>query len=223
MRSASGRLGYNWPGNVRELQNRMMQAVILCEGDHVGLDEVAVQQVESTRPSVRPVRDAPPDESPIERKPEEAWAALQSELAERIRVALTDSTARLPLGEWTGEDLVVEAFAASNGVFSSAAALLGIPETTFRRRMHKVRAKAETGLGGRPAEWDAAASCIRNVVRSANGDGEDLLKRARAVLLQEIVCQLPDDIKLGSLFMAEIYQLSDRPGTEMPPRVIILL
>ena len=197
----SALLSYSWPGNVRELQNRMLQATILCEGDHVGLDEVDVSRVESGRPSVQFVRDVPPAGAPTERNPEEAWAALQSELAERIRVAVTDPALRLPLGKWTGEDLVLEAFAASNGVFSSAAALLGIPETTFRRRMHKVRAKAETGLGGRPAEWDAAGSCIRNVVRSANGGGEDLLKRARAVLLQEIVCQLPDDIKLGSLFL----------------------
>jgi hypothetical protein len=117
------------------------------------------------------------------------------------RAALADPAARLPLGKWTGEELVVEAFAAEDDVCSSAAALLGIPETTFRRRMHKSRTEAEIGLSSRPPEWDAARSCIRNVVRSTHGSGQDLLKRARSVALQEIVRQIPEDAKLGSILM----------------------
>jgi hypothetical protein len=38
-------------------------------------------------------------------------------------------------------------------------------------------------------------------VRSTHGGGQDLLKRARIVVLQEIVRQLPEDAKLGSILM----------------------
>ena len=35
-------LRYDWPGNVRELQNRMMQAVILCESSRLSPEELSL-------------------------------------------------------------------------------------------------------------------------------------------------------------------------------------
>jgi DNA-binding NtrC family response regulator len=35
-------VAYGWPGNVRELQNRLLQAVILCEGKELGLAELQI-------------------------------------------------------------------------------------------------------------------------------------------------------------------------------------
>ena len=40
--AASALTRHNWPGNVRELQNRIMQAVILCEGSQLGPDELGL-------------------------------------------------------------------------------------------------------------------------------------------------------------------------------------
>ena len=35
-----------WPGNVRELQNRIMQAVILCESEELGPVELKLAEAE---------------------------------------------------------------------------------------------------------------------------------------------------------------------------------
>jgi len=40
--AASALTRHTWPGNVRELQNRVMQAVILCEGTQLGPDELGL-------------------------------------------------------------------------------------------------------------------------------------------------------------------------------------
>jgi DNA-binding NtrC family response regulator len=36
-------LRHSWPGNVRELQNRLMQAVILCEKEELGVTDLTLQ------------------------------------------------------------------------------------------------------------------------------------------------------------------------------------
>jgi len=40
--AASALTRHTWPGNVRELQNRIMQAVILCEGSQLGPDDLGL-------------------------------------------------------------------------------------------------------------------------------------------------------------------------------------
>ncbi len=44
-------LEHSWPGNVRELQNRVMQAVLLCEGDTVTAQDLALSTSASAAPA----------------------------------------------------------------------------------------------------------------------------------------------------------------------------
>jgi DNA-binding NtrC family response regulator len=50
-RAREALLGYPWPGNVRELQHAIEQAVVLCEKDLIGLEDLPIQP---------PDRDAEP-------------------------------------------------------------------------------------------------------------------------------------------------------------------
>lgn len=47
--AASALTRHTWPGNVRELQNRVMQAVILCEGNQLGPDELGLSAPPTSR------------------------------------------------------------------------------------------------------------------------------------------------------------------------------
>ncbi len=42
---------YDWPGNVRELQNVIERAVLLCEGDIIGEDDILIAGSNGTEPS----------------------------------------------------------------------------------------------------------------------------------------------------------------------------
>ncbi len=47
-----------------------------------------------------------------------------------------------PVGKWLGDDLLLEAAAITGGAARQAWELLGIPETTFRRRFRKASCMA---------------------------------------------------------------------------------
>jgi DNA-binding NtrC family response regulator len=42
-RAREALLGYPWPGNVRELQHAIEQAVVLCDGDLIGTEDLAIE------------------------------------------------------------------------------------------------------------------------------------------------------------------------------------
>lgn len=69
-----------------------------------------------------------------------------------------------------------------------AAKLLGVPESTLRRQLDKTRADRAAGLGARPGVWQSMSAAIDRVIACAPAADEDLLDRARLLLL-DIVCE----------------------------------
>jgi DNA-binding NtrC family response regulator len=58
-------LSYSWPGNVRQLENAVFRAVVLAEGEEIGLDEfpqIAVQACDHDTPGEPPRPHAAPIE-----------------------------------------------------------------------------------------------------------------------------------------------------------------
>jgi two-component system response regulator HydG len=199
-------LEHDWPGNVRELQNRILQAAIFCEGDRIGAADLGFGDEPPTAARALAAgegaaeADSPPAAGGT-------WRALRAALGRRIDAAVEGEASPPPLGRWLQEDLVLEAHRAAGGAGRRAAALLGIPESTFRRRLRKARREVNAGFERRPGAWQAVGPQIANLIADlvaagdGGGGGEDVLERARTVLLAEVLARLPADASTGAALM----------------------
>jgi hypothetical protein len=112
------------------------------------------------------------------------------------------SPTMLPLGRWLDEDLLVAADTLANGVARRAAAILGLPETTFRRRLCKAKDQLYAGLSPRVADWEDVRPTLTQLARCAADDDQDLIALAQRVLLEEIVARYPDNVRTGASLLA---------------------
>jgi len=200
---------HSWTGNVRELRNRVLQAVVLAEGDRIGPELIELDssgdrapeawRADGDRHETEPV-DAKGD--PIEASSAtEIWDGLRSSLrGELERLLETPDLATRPLGHWVTQDLVLEAHDAAGGVLSRAAAILGIPEATYRRRYRKVEGERESGLS-RTTGWSRVRQHLQELVRLGDSVDGDRTRRALDVLLAEILQLLPENAVEGAALM----------------------
>jgi len=115
---------YDWPGNVRELENVIERAVVMCEGDHITLNELPSELL-GPGPKVGSRAKSTPRRS-IDPPPEGT--------AESVREALTRSR---PQSAESEADLLSRILTECGGNKSSAARQLGIPRSTFFSRLKK--------------------------------------------------------------------------------------
>ncbi len=202
---------YSWPGNVRELQNRIMQAVILCDNeelDNTDLDlpTEAGSPLRPDRPRMAAIQtgaESTPTAGPT-LLDEDCWAQLREALGREVDLALTGRREMLfPLGTWVREDLILAANERANGVARRAASSIGVAETTFRRRLAKAQRQQRAGLSPRSGRWADVRALLSEVLRDSGDEGasEDLIRKASTVLLEEILKRLPDDVTTGSQLM----------------------
>jgi len=209
-------LHHQWPGNVRELENRIRKAVILTQGDVVD-SGILSQEAEGTSPPAPLVDDrsaqsaeasstsAPRSPSSIPQIPLEESPRLdrlRRILGQQVeRVLLEPDPEAFPLGTWLQEDLLREAVKLTKGVRSRTARLLGIPETTCRRRLRKIQGWQGAGEPARPPAWETIPSILRLLLESEGGSGEDIGKQARSLLLHEVTARLPGQDRRGAALM----------------------
>ncbi len=202
---------HSWKGNVRELRNRVLQAVILAENDWIGPelieldasgDRVAVPPpVDADRNEMEP---ADPKQAPIPPpSATEIWDGLRSSLrAELERLLEAPDVATHPLGQWMTQDLLLEAHDAARGVLSRAAAILGIPEATYRRQYRKVDGGGERESGvPRTASWSRVRKHLQQLVRLGDSVEGDRTRRARDMLLEEVLQLFPESAVDGAALM----------------------
>jgi diguanylate cyclase (GGDEF)-like protein len=208
---------HTWPGNVRELSNRIMQAVILSERSEIGwrelelesfapeqtveIDLSVMKRASAQRDSETRLLTAPVATRSAPGNAAEAWEELRLALRRQVVEAVADGAGEpLPLGTWLVEDLVLSAYDAAGGVSGRARALLGIPETTFRRKLSKATSRERAGLLTRRPPWNDVSPSIEALVRASEEAREDVLDTARSVLLQEVVSHTNDPVR-GSALM----------------------
>lgn len=131
-----------------------------------------------------------------------AWTALAAALDRLVKEAAgRGRRVAVPFGRWLAEDLVLQAYDAADGVYNRGAVILGIAESTFRRRANKARADADAGLVHRSADWNAVCPLIAGWLRSGHDNGENRLDRARLELLAKVAVRIPDDISFAAALM----------------------
>ncbi len=149
---------YRWPGNVRQLENAVFRAVVLAEGNEVGVAEFPqIAQAASAlalRPPTMPSLDVPSLDAPSLDAPSLAAPALaESHGADSLpatlyaRLALLDATGDIrPLEEIEGE-VIRFAITHYRGQMSEVARRLQIGRSTLYRKLDSLGLATEPESG----------------------------------------------------------------------------
>jgi DNA-binding NtrC family response regulator len=127
---------YNWPGNIRELTNVVNRAVILCKDStlstiHLGLFPEPDRHTQVQLDGEPTIHDA--------------IALLVQKSLDEIVVP--------PIAQWLEEDLIYFALSRNAEVLNRAAVDLGIPESTLRRKVIKLKEVYGPSEPQRPDYW----------------------------------------------------------------------
>ena len=145
---------YSWPGNVRQLENTIYRAVVLCDGDELGVAEFPqiAAQVDGfdVRVPALAAASAPP---PAERQ------ILRVEMRDPNVLRLLDENGNVRKLEDMEAEMIRFALAHYRGQMSEMARKLGIGRSTLYRKM-KDFGMQEPEIAGRaaPVQTDGSAA-----------------------------------------------------------------
>ena len=213
-------LVYQWPGNIRELQNTIMRAAVISKKDSIDVDVLNLKESALSQPTEGSSVDSKATSKPlhsggvtlptqktvevVEAKTDtDIWEQLRNALIEKLQLVLqADNVVAIPLGRWLTEDLVLEADRFDRGVVRRASLRLGIPETTFRRQIVKLKQAEQAGVLSRTPDWVNIKPFMVGLVSSAEENAsQNMLEQVRTMLLQEIIIQIPNNKTLGAALM----------------------
>ena len=79
--------------------------------------------------------------------------------------------------------------------------IVGLPETTFRRRLRKAADQSAAGLAPRPDSWGEVRRLLDELVRSSDALGRNLLELSQQILLEEVVSRVDDDVRTATALL----------------------
>ncbi|MEZ5812707.1 MAG: sigma-54 dependent transcriptional regulator [Rhizobiaceae bacterium] len=140
---------YDWPGNIRQLENAVLRAVVLCDGDTLGIDEFPQIRAQVDGIDLASVSDAPactePAGPPASSPLREAAAAMRFDAADtELPVGSGDVSGALSLLDGRGDvrplsdvehEMIRFAIDHYAGQMSEVARRLGIGRSTLYRKL----------------------------------------------------------------------------------------
>jgi hypothetical protein len=170
----------------------------------ITVSELRTQPVVSTTPQSSPEPYEELDTN-FEDSGGDRWRPLRQELMRQIDMALQQNRTRpVPIGRWLTEDLVMAANEASDHVARQAASLIGLPESTFRRHIHKTESERSAGLASRTEPWEQVRPLLNQIVEQAKArpsPDTDLVEQARGILLDDVVEKIAGRVSVGAALM----------------------
>ena len=127
-----------------------------------------------------------------------------------------------PLGRWLAADLVLAAHDAAAGVRVRAAERLGLPLTTYARRL--TQALADRPMTTRPPSWAPVAEALAAVVAAPARPDGCLADRVDAALLDSVARHVPGHLAYAATLLdlstpTLKRRLAARRGAPAPPDV----
>ena len=211
---------HHWPGNIRELQNRVMRAVILSQSEMIGPLELGFDSAAPATHAPLAPGGAPAPVAPMSSvAPPDPWNDLDDKLGGLIQqVDINSGHQPPPFGKWLEEDLIEAAFEKIGGVHRRGAAVLGIPETTFRRKMKQIKARSLIGPMPRTPEWRELTDVFGRLVEQKNDNGDDYLVRSRDILLTHVLNRFGDKVSMSAALMGVTEPTISRWRTKLQSR-----
>jgi DNA-binding NtrC family response regulator len=158
---------FHWPGNIRQLENAVFRAVVLAEGDDLGVAEFPQITAQLTGPRLGPGQEQPEDSpavfphGPVAAAPlvddtaMKSPAVLASPLVDALPLLDTEGEVR-PLEELEAE-LIRYAITHYRGQMSEVARRLQIGRSTLYRKLEALGLNAHDSGDGRASSASVAA------------------------------------------------------------------